>query len=233
METETPGRPFESLEWYRAAVRSGREERGAARVLSWLRGLGFLTVHISVFAVGIVVLIVINLLRSPEDLWVDRAGAAWALLLTIHVGAIGLAWAIGLLGKEDSDALRVIPDAEWRRAPTSWPVAVNKVPSPAAQTTAAATHPPEPGEQAPSPATNPTPPPMTGRPAEPVQPGWSGWGEGVEQLPSPGESKASWKEAATWLTRSGRGQRLGASHSSQPVDSRPGDDASPGGSPTQ
>ncbi len=235
MGTETPGRPFESLEWYRAVVRSNRsDERGVARVLSWLKGIEFLTVHISVFAIGIVALLVLNLLRSPGDLWVDRAGAAWAMLLTIHGVAIGLIWAIGLLSKDEDEALQVIPDAEWRRTSASWPRAVTKVPP----ATAAATVTTPPTAQGATPvaaASNDAPaaqqahPPVSpaagGRPPQTMPPGWSAWGQGVEQSPPTDETKASWKEAATWLTRSGRGRRP------VPAEETRGDPSPPGASP--
>lgn len=230
MGTETPGRPLESLEWYRAAVRSNRsDERGAARILSWLKGIEFLTVHISVFAIGIVALIVINLLRSPDDLWVDRVGAAWALLLTIHGVTIGLIWAIGLLNRDDDEALQIIPDAEWRRTSGSWPQAVTRVPPATAEptppvpraTTAAAgwTQAATPSPRPPDAAT------ADGQPPQAVPPGWSAWGQGAEQSPPPDEPKASWKEAASWLTRSGRGRRPA------PAEEPRRDSPPPGGSP--
>lgn len=238
MGTETPDRPFESLEWYRAAVRSNRsDERGAARVLSWLKGIEFLTVHISVFAVGVVALLVINLLRSPQDLWVDRAGAAWAMLLTIHAVSIGLIWAIGLLGKDDHEALQVIPDAEWRRSSASWPRAVVKK-GPPATAIATSAHQggtpaaPASGEElAAQPAHQPSSPAADGQPPQPMPPGppgWSAWGQETGQVPpsaEPNEPKASWKEAATWLTRSGRGRRPSS------TEAPPGDRSPPSGSP--
>lgn len=223
METETSDRPFESLEWYRAAVRSSRQdERGAARVWSWLKGVECLTVHISVFAIGIVALFVLNLLRSPEDLWVDRAGAAWALLLTIHGVAIGLIWAIGLLDKDDDEALQIIPDAEWRRTSGAWPGASNNAPAATGHSTVV-----------PAQSETPVPPPETvvhpspaGRQSrETVPPGWSAWGNGAQE-PTSTDEKVSWKEAATWLSRSGRGRRPTA------TETPPREASPPGGSST-
>lgn len=197
---------MESLEWYKAAVRSNRpDERGMARILSWLKGVGFLTAHISVFAVGIVVLLVINLLRSPEDLWVDRAGAAWALLLVIHGVAIGLIWAIELLLKDDDEALQVVPSSGWQNTSAPWPQTARMVSPTGAQQQGANPVPAgNRAELAAQSALRPTPPATDGQQGQPVPPGWSAWGRGVEQSPPPDEPKASWKEAATWLTRSGR-----------------------------
>lgn len=204
METDTSGRPFESLEWYRAAVRA--DERDPPGIMSWLKGIGFLSAHISVFAVGIVALLIINLLRSPQDLWVDRAGAAWAMLLTIHAVAIGLVWAIGLLGKDDHQALQIVPDAEWRRPSASWPQAASSVPATATS----------PGE-IPAPASGkadtavqparPEAPPSDGHRTQPVPPGWSSWGQEAERPPASDEPRVSWKEAASWLARTTRTRR--------------------------
>lgn len=226
METETPGRPFESLEWYRAAVRSSQsDERGVARLLTWLRGVEFLTAHISVFAVGIVALLIINLLRSPEDLWVDRVGAAWAMLLIIHGVGIGLVWAIALLGKDDDEALQVIPSAEWRHTSPSWPRAV-KVDSPAGSHPQSVT----PGvarsreELAAQPARLPVPLSADGQQAHAVPPSWSAWGHGSEPSSPADEPKASWREAAVWLTQSDRGRQP------TPTEGPPSDPPLSGGS---
>lgn len=226
METETRGRPFESLEWYRAAVRSSyHDERSATRVWSWLKGIEFLTVHISVFAIGIVALFVLNLLRSPENLWVDRAGAAWALLLTIHGVVIGLIWAIGLLGKEENEALQIIPDAEWRRTAASWPSAPNDG--------LAAGHAPivvsgrSQVPPVPPPDSVPNRPPVREEPMDTVPSGWSAWRDGAQESASTDEPKVSWKEAASWLSRTGRGRAPAAN------ETPPGDAPPSGGSSTQ
>lgn len=222
MDSETPNRPFESLEWYREAVRAHRQDdRGAARVLSWLKSADCLTVHISVFAVGLVALMVFNLLRSPDDLWIDRAGAAWALLLTIHGVGIGLLWAVSQLGNDDDQALQVIPDVESRRRSGSWPVA--KPDGPASPVSPIGPVPADGhGERSIVPAPVRTPPPVTGQFPSP-SPGWSSWGSnGGGPAPSSDEPKASWKETASWLTRGGQGR------SPAPVD-KPMDDARPPG----
>lgn len=189
-------------------------------MLSWLKSADFLAVHISMFAVGIVALLVINLLRSPDDLWMDRAGAAWALLLTIHGVGIGLTWAIAQLGNDDHQALQVIPDAEWRRRPGSWPVADSDPAIAAARTAQVSAE----GQGATTAVSTPvrTPPPVTGQFPAP-SPGWSSWGEnGGEPVSAGDEPKASWKETATWLTRSGRGG------SPAPAD-KPEDETMPSG----
>jgi len=210
METETPGRSFEPLDWYREAVGSNRMAAWSpARLGEWLKGAEFLIAHISVFAVGIVALIVINLLRSPTELWVDRVGAAWALLLIIHGAAVALIRAIEFLEKEDSEALQAVPNPEWRQAPASWPRTVTMVPPDGADPQGATPF-PAPNAQRPAPAS----PQRLARPADgnqpqPLPPGWSAWGQSVEQPPQPDEPKASWKEAATWLT-SGGGRRQAA-----------------------
>lgn len=222
MDPETPNRPFESLEWYRDAVRAHRHnDGGGARALSWLKSADCLTVHISVFAVGIVTLLVINLLRSPDDLWIDRAGAAWALLLTIHGVGIGLLWAIAQLGNDDHQALQVIPDAEWRRRSGAWQVAKHDPPTVSVTRTAPV---PDEGQREHTTVSAPVRPslPVTGQ-FSPPSTGWSSWEEnGGRTEPGNDEPKASWKETATWLTRGGK------SSQTAPAD-KPGDETRPSG----
>lgn len=210
METETPGRSFESLDWYREAVGSNRIAAWSpARLGAWFRGAEFLIAHISVFAVGIVALIIVNFLRSPTDLWVDRVGAAWALLIIIHGAALALIRAIEFLEKEESEEVQAVPHPEWRQAPASWPQTVTMIPRDGADPQGASSFPaPNPQRPAPAPLQQPARPAGGDQP-EPLPPGWSAWGQPVEPSPQPDEPKASWKEAATWLARGG-GRRQAA-----------------------
>ncbi|CAA9558311.1 MAG: hypothetical protein AVDCRST_MAG87-1370 [uncultured Thermomicrobiales bacterium] len=114
-----PTRPFESLDWYRQASRSGSGSLGAGgRFLDWARGIGFLSLHVSMLALGSVAMFVVNLLRSPERIWVDRAIPIWTLIVIIHAVLVGLLWAIGQLNREDDGPLLVVSDARWRAAST-------------------------------------------------------------------------------------------------------------------
>lgn len=241
-----PTRPFESLDWYRQAARSGSGGLGTgARLLDWARGIGFLTLHISIFALGIVTMFVVNLLRSPDRIWVDRAIPIWTLIVIIHAVVVGLLWAIGQLNREDDGPLLVVSDAQWRNAATwagsaeSSPPTIGPVPSTPHGVR-------EPGAEMtqrirPSDPAGPMPPrrPEVGtettlqfrpshaaethpeRPASPAPngatPGWAGWESEVPQRLGPNDpDRASWQEAET-------AARRGRTAASPPPDPPEGD----------
>jgi len=205
-----PTRPFESLDWYRDATRTGPDGRSAQeRFLDWVRGIGFLSLHVSVFALGVVTMFVVNLLRSPDAIWVDRSIPIWSLMVVIHAGLAGLVWAIGLLNRDDDEPIRVVSDASWRRAET-WPTSDQTAPSPEtpavpAPTLTAPREVGTPGEQDAAQETvqHPTPPPPA--PASPTTK-WSGWESDIPQRVDPNDpDRASWREAAAaaWRDRTG------------------------------
>ena len=202
-----PTRPFESLDWYRQASRSGSGNLGTgARLLDWARGIGLLSLHVSVFALGIVAMFVINLLRSPDRIWVDRAIPIWTLIVVIHAVLVGLLWAIGQLNREDDGPLLVVSDAKWRSAST-W---ASAGPSPTLTDTPRSTVPPAPAEDGaeatmqfrPSPAARATTSPPGEAPHDGAAPKWSGWdGDVPQQGTSSDADRASWQEAATAARR--------------------------------
>ncbi len=219
-----PTRPFESLDWYREATRSGSGGLGvAARLLDWARGIGFLSLHVSIYALGIVTMFVINLLRSPDRIWVDRAIPIWTLAVIIHAMLVGLFWAIGQLNRDDDGPLLVVSDAKWRNA-TTWagsepspPTTVGAAPSAPSAPMARHTPPPAPRESGeettmhfrPShPAENQPQYPASSAPAgapagaSAAASEWSGWESDVPQRIGPNDpDRASWQEAATAAQR--------------------------------
>lgn len=184
METSREGRPFESLDWYRQASREGFRERRGTAFGRWLRSIGSVALHLSLFSAGLVLLYIVNLVRSPERLWVDRAAWAWMILLGIHALVLGIIWAVDMLRDDDVDEPLKVADVAWRQA-VPWPGPPADVADrPATAPPAGSTSPPEPsGEPSPMVEANP----------------WAGWAS--SSPPEPTGERSSWKEATGWLTR--------------------------------
>lgn len=214
MTDHIPTRPFESLDWYRAATRSGLGGRTAReRFLDWVRGIGFLSLHVSVFALGIVTMFVVNLLRAPDDIWVDRSIPIWSLIVVIHAGLVGLDWAIASLNRDDDEPIRVVSDANWRVAET-WPTNDPTAPLPEGPVGTATTVTTErevvtaeetEAVEAPAQRSAPPPPAPTSS-ASPAGPPtkWTGWESDIPQrVDSNDPERASWREAAAaaWRDR--------------------------------
>jgi hypothetical protein len=99
-----PHRPFESLEWYRDAVRNDFRDDGRDGALGrWARGFGMLHAHICVFAAGIVTLLLANIARSPGNIWADKWIMAWTVLVLIHAVGVGILWALGQWSQDTPD----------------------------------------------------------------------------------------------------------------------------------
>jgi len=203
---QKPARPFESLEWYRLA-RLGYDAEHP-----WLsRARSFATVraHVSIFAVGAIALLVINLLGSPERVWADTAIAVWGLFVVMHAVATGILLLVAQLLAEEEDIrpaseVRWDPMRTWMAVPTAQPEPANGVTgmpttlSP--QTTQTTATPTASSDMAgtPAPATGET---LPSAPAD-SQAG-PGWREPVPPAAPPAAERASWKEAsdAAWLGR--------------------------------
>lgn len=108
-----------------------QERRGIAGRLrlptdpAWWGGPGFLRLHVSLFLAAIPALFLVNLILSPDRLWVGRAGLAWLALLVVHAAIVGMLWAIRLLGQDSATSDRSpapTPDSGWAPAhpPASW-----------------------------------------------------------------------------------------------------------------
>ncbi len=67
-------------------VQFGRAGRAAG---AWLTGTGLLAAHMGTYLLAGVSLLLINLFRSPTDLWVDRPLLVWAVVLVVHATLVG------------------------------------------------------------------------------------------------------------------------------------------------
>ncbi len=186
-----PARPLESLEWYREAVRNNFRDDDPARGFSgWASGLGVLHAHVSVFAVGIVILLGVNLLRSPGDIWAGRWIMAWTVLLVLHAVVIGFLWAMRQWNSDAPDEALLMASPTVRRQPPAHGWGLD---DDAQDVDFRVAH----GAR-----------PANDLPPGPVQPtGWAGWNaDGVDDLDEvqPASERASWREAsaAAWLDRS-------------------------------
>ncbi|HWV22734.1 MAG TPA: hypothetical protein VNZ58_00960 [Thermomicrobiales bacterium] len=81
------------------------------RWLSRVQRFAFVRAHISIFAVGSVALLALNLLANPSHVRVDRWIAAWALIVVIHGLIAGMAsLALQLLADDD---IRPASEVRW------------------------------------------------------------------------------------------------------------------------
>jgi hypothetical protein len=190
-----PQRPFESLDWYREA-QGGRDDEHPW--LTRLRSFSAVQAHISLFALGSVLLLAMNLVRSPCDVRADTWIAIWGLIVIMHAVVTGIASLVMQLVAGD-DELRPTSEVRWDpmrtwqlpAAPPGTPVVgpipvMEQAPPPPAVESVREDH------------TAPAPEPAAG-PSAP-----SSWGifEPREPAPASGE-RASWMEAApaAWLAR--------------------------------
>jgi len=84
--------------------------------LDWCKGPGFLVLHIDLFLVAIAALLLLNITRSPDHIWVGGVFWRWGLLLVIHAMATLLIWLIGLLLSEERPGAGTY-EAEWSAMP--------------------------------------------------------------------------------------------------------------------
>jgi hypothetical protein len=117
----------------------------------WLDHLGrgmYLRAHISVFAVGCVVLLGIDLLGGSGGIWADTAIGAWGMLLVVHGILMIIARLLQeLLADDDEQPIRPASEMQWH-APSTWtlPAWVQQQSSPSnRQTSDAAPAPPQAG----------------------------------------------------------------------------------------
>lgn len=181
---QQPHRPFESLEWYREAVRNNfRDDEPRGRLAEWARGFGMLHAHLCVYAVISVLLLLLNLLRSPEHIWADKWIMAWTVLILIHAVGVGIVWAIALWNADTPDEalLMTAPPAPPRSAIDEWG-------SDLAQDVEFR-------------ASDPT---AEIRAPEDASLAWTGWNADAEAGTAPAPDRVSWKQAsaAAWLERS-------------------------------
>jgi hypothetical protein len=66
----------------------------ASRIARWVFGLGFFSVHLGIFLIGGLGLLMLNLYRSPDDLWVGGPLLRWGIVVVIHMLGAIVTWAI-------------------------------------------------------------------------------------------------------------------------------------------
>jgi hypothetical protein len=179
---QPPSRPFESLAWYRDAARNGfRDEQPEKPFLAWLQGFGLLQAHISVYALGIVALYSINLVRDPGDSWAERWILAWTVLVLIHAVVVGLLWALKQWNADEPDEPLLM---------TRRPMGPAWAMPPAEQANA---------REASFRVNEPSQDPVEAAP-------WSDWNGELPGPEIPESERASWSEAAAaaWLDRTGQ-----------------------------
>lgn len=225
MSMGTPAQSLTSVGWYQRALDEAANGR-RKRVMRWFRGRSFLMFHVSLYAVGIVALFAVDLIRAPESLWIGTVALAWAVLIVIHAAIAGLVWATGLL-RDDTSNEAAAPgwlSAGWREdrgepqdanfrmaaAAAQLPPTASEQPLPLAVTQTWAA--PQPIQQAPPPAATKRPEPAiapgSGLGETPLSP-WGGWepksaAEIARTATSSNHSseRASWTEASAvaWLS---------------------------------
>ncbi len=66
----------------------------AARLVAdWVGGLGFLRLHAAVFAIAGAVLLLVDLILDPSDLWALDFLRIWLIVLGSHTAALAAGWA--------------------------------------------------------------------------------------------------------------------------------------------
>jgi hypothetical protein len=70
-----------------------RFEQISRDLLRWVLGPGLLSVHVGVYLFTLVTLILWNLARSPNDVWVDDPLRRWGLVVVFHATAVAAGWA--------------------------------------------------------------------------------------------------------------------------------------------
>lgn len=151
---------------------------GPSPVNPWVDHLGrvsYIRGHISLYAIGCVLLLALNLLFGDGAVWADTAIGAWGILLIAHGIVAVIARLTGELLAEDDGEVRPATEVRWN-APSTW----GRPPRPAAEPPAA------------TPAATPpasTPPTPSEQEAAPETPA------------DTGSERVSWKEAtrAAWL----------------------------------
>jgi hypothetical protein len=66
----------------------------ASRTLRWIFGFGFFSVHLGIYLIGGLTLLMINLYRSPDDLWVGGPLLRWGVVVVIHFLGAVVTWAV-------------------------------------------------------------------------------------------------------------------------------------------
>lgn len=81
--------------WQPSARNSNPWQLGpsASRLARWVFGLGFFSVHLGIFLIGGLALLMVNLYREPDDLWVGGPLLRWGMVVLIHFLGAVITWA--------------------------------------------------------------------------------------------------------------------------------------------
>lgn len=78
-------------------------------VMTSLADARWLRVHVSVFVIGTVLLVSMNLLAGSADLWSLTVTGIWGMLLLVHVIVLIIARLLLQLGENDEETVVVLP----------------------------------------------------------------------------------------------------------------------------
>jgi hypothetical protein len=109
--------PVSGQEWHATNPSAADIWLGHLGRVSYIRG------HISVFAVGSVVLLVANLLSGSGGVWADTAIVAWAVLVVVHGIIAVIARLLQELLADDEGEPKPRPASEMRwSSPSTWAI---------------------------------------------------------------------------------------------------------------
>lgn len=100
----------------------------ASRVLRWIFGFGFFSVHLGIYLIGGLTLLMINLYRSPDDLWVGGPLVRWGLLVIIHLLGAIVTWAMTTVMDVAKTTRRELNSREPYQPKTPSPMSQNMMP---------------------------------------------------------------------------------------------------------
>jgi hypothetical protein len=110
----SPTDPIVQPEWVAGARPPVAEEN---RWLYQAQRFSLVRLHVSVFAIGSVVLLALNLLARSATIWADTWIAAWGVLVLIHAVVASIATLVIQLLAEDAD-VRPATEVQWSPAAT-------------------------------------------------------------------------------------------------------------------
>lgn len=91
----------------RSSFRSADDllSRTSLTITQWVLGIGFLSLHASVFFVSLVGLLLWNLYDAPNDLWALDVVRRWGTLLALHALAVAAGWGAWKLLRAEQRAI--------------------------------------------------------------------------------------------------------------------------------
>jgi len=115
--SQPPSRPFESLTWYRDAVRNGFRDDARPTWSRWATGWGMLRTHLNIFAFGMVLMYALNLFFDADANWASWWIVAWIALIGIHAIVVTMLWVLRQWNDDAPDEPLFVPTSS---AATLW-----------------------------------------------------------------------------------------------------------------